>query len=66
MWVWFLSGYAVFVAEPIGYTMHFAKSDGSKQHRTDAYKVLRLLYGGVTDASGLIVVGLTPLDGRPP
>ncbi|KFU76900.1 hypothetical protein SAMN04489729_3258 [Amycolatopsis lurida] len=56
MWAWLIGGYAVFVAGLIGYATHFALSLKDKDHRADACKVLKLLWGAVADASSLVAL----------
>lgn len=56
MWVWFLIGYAAFVAVLVAYAAHMALSARDKQHRADAYRVLRLIWGTGSGASGLVVL----------
>lgn len=58
MWAWFIGGYAVFLAVLIGYATHVALSGVDTQHRADAYKVLKLIWGTTTSASGLVAIFL--------
>lgn len=53
-----VGGYAGFNAVLIGYATHVALSGTTKQHREDAYKVLKLIWGTATGTGGLIAVFL--------
>lgn len=54
MWPWILAGYAVFVAVLIGAAVFVALFGGDENHRSAGYKVLKLIWFGVTGPSGLI------------
>ncbi|QXV63543.1 hypothetical protein [Amycolatopsis sp. TNS106] len=56
MWPWFLGGYAVFIAVLVGYAAHVALSRPDKQHRADAFRVLKLIWGTATGAGGLAAI----------
>jgi len=58
MWAWFFGGYATFVAVLVGYATHVALSCADEKRRADAYKVLKLIWGTATGASGVVAIFL--------
>jgi len=48
MWGWFLGGYLLFTAALAAYAAHVALSKTDEKHRADAYRVLKLVWGGTT------------------
>ncbi|MEU3622809.1 hypothetical protein BS329_09630 [Amycolatopsis coloradensis] len=58
MWPWFFGGYAVFIAALVGYATHVALSRPDKQHRADAFRVLKLIWGTATGAGGLAAIAI--------
>jgi hypothetical protein len=57
-WAWFFGGYAIFVASLTGYAAHVALSCADSERRADAYKVLKLIWGTATGASGVVAVAV--------
>ena len=55
-WVWFIVGYAVFVAAITGYAAHVALSGKDGERRDDAFRVLKLVWGTGTGVSGIIAL----------
>jgi hypothetical protein len=58
MWVWFLGGYAVFVAVLIGAAAFVALFGNDEGHRAAGYKVLKLIWGTATGAGGVVALAL--------
>jgi hypothetical protein len=53
MWPWILGGYAVFVAVLIGAAVFVALFGKDESHRSAGYKVLKLIWFGVTGPGGV-------------
>lgn len=58
MWPWILVGYAVFVAVVIGAAVFVALFGKDEDHRSAGYKVLKLIWFGVTGPVGVAVLVL--------
>jgi hypothetical protein len=52
MWPWILGGYAVFVAVLLGAAVFVALFGRDSDHRAAGYKVLKLIWFGVTGPGG--------------
>jgi hypothetical protein len=57
-WTWLLGAYSLIVLVVVFYAAHVALSGRDKQHRADAYKVLKLTWGAATSVTGLIAITL--------
>jgi hypothetical protein len=49
-------GYAILVALLVAYSAHISLSGRDKQRRDDAFRVLKLIWGTATGATGLAAV----------
>jgi hypothetical protein len=58
MWAWLIGGYAALTAGLVVYAAHVALSSKDKQHRADAYKVLKLIWTTATGAAGVLATSL--------
>jgi choline-glycine betaine transporter len=54
----FFGGYAVLVAVLIAYSAYISLTSQDKQRRDDAFRVLKLIWGTVTGATGLVAIAL--------
>ncbi|MEU4740587.1 hypothetical protein AB0G02_08970 [Actinosynnema sp. NPDC023658] len=52
--LWFLGGYALFIGVLLAYSVHVSLSCPDAERRKDAYRVLRLIWTGVTGTSGVV------------
>lgn len=57
-WILFFSGYALFTAVLIGYSTHVALTCRNAERRADAYKVLKLIWGGTTGTTSLVALAI--------
>ncbi|MBE1580438.1 hypothetical protein ACFORH_43260 [Amycolatopsis roodepoortensis] len=48
----------MFVAVLISYATHVALSRPDKQHRADAFRVLKLIWGTATSAGGIAAIAI--------
>jgi hypothetical protein len=58
MWFWFFIGYSAFVVVLVSYAAHIALSSPDEAKRRDGYRVLKLIWGTATGASGLVGIAL--------
>lgn len=58
MWPWILLGYAVFVALLLGAAVFVALFGKDAAHLAAGYKVLKLIWFGVTGPGGVAAAGL--------
>lgn len=58
MWLWISGGYAIIMALLVCYATHVALSKNDRQHRADAYRVLRLIWTTVGGTTGLAGISL--------
>ncbi len=56
MWLWVLFGYAVFVAILLGTAVFVALFGKDAERRASGYRVLKLIWFGVTGPAGLVAL----------